>query len=491
MKKFLLLCLLLMIGTFCLSARAEAGLVKRGEGIIEFPSCCGTTPYNLIYDEDRDITWLDFSNIPNLWHNQDDWASMLEVDFDGIKILDWRLPTATDSEMVLLHAELVERASGNPEPFPYPFEKLEFDINYWTGTEVDISLDPDKYFAWFFNFDSGVQDFCTISPFKCLVGYKDGDLYYALAVRDGDVVVDSGGLTKEITDDGDGDEVIDLVVEVGQDSTTKYTFNINYSNPGGPEVVIIDTVPAEWKVTEIAGKITGDGDGVIYDGDDDNGGWLTVFSSNKKGKQKKGNKNSVTKIEWKPNPILNDSTLTVTVETRGIPVNSPNRFEPLSCGSLYINDGAEAFELDESDEPSEEPVFVSNTLCLAAIADIEVGYRRDGDGDWDDDGLTDLVEACETGTDPCNPDTDGDTINDGDEVTNGTNPNDSDSDGDGCDDNIDSDPVDSGPDADEDGVPSGCDICEGGDDSLDADGDGTPDFCDPDDINPCVPVPCP
>ncbi|MDM9632559.1 T9SS type A sorting domain-containing protein, partial [Robiginitalea aurantiaca] len=33
---------------------------------------------------------------------------------------------------------------------------------------------------------------------------------------------------------------------------------------------------------------------------------------------------------------------------------------------------------------------------------------------------------------------------------------------------------------DGDGVPDGCDICTGGDDSIDSDGDGIPDFCDTD-----------
>ena len=39
------------------------------------------------------------------------------------------------------------------------------------------------------------------------------------------------------------------------------------------------------------------------------------------------------------------------------------------------------------------------------------------------------------GSDPNNPDTDGDTINDGDEVNNGTDPTNPDTDGDGVNDN--------------------------------------------------------
>jgi hypothetical protein len=48
---------------------------------------------------------------------------------------------------------------------------------------------------------------------------------------------------------------------------------------------------------------------------------------------------------------------------------------------------------------------------------------RDGTGDWDGDGLSDL-EECEHDTDPTNPDSDGDGCTDGDEVGAGTDPND-------------------------------------------------------------------
>ncbi len=81
-----------------------------------------------------------------------------------------------------------------------------------------------------------------------------------------------------------------------------------------------------------------------------------------------------------------------------------------------------------------------------------------GPCDQDSDGLTNTQEASLT-TDPTNPDTDGDGINDGDEVTNGSNP---------------LDPCSP--------VPSlGC--------PTDDDNDGTPAGLDPDDNNPCVPNP--
>jgi hypothetical protein len=48
---------------------------------------------------------------------------------------------------------------------------------------------------------------------------------------------------------------------------------------------------------------------------------------------------------------------------------------------------------------------------------------RDGNGDWDGDGLSDLEEY-EHDTDPTNSDSDGDGFTDGDEVRAGTDPND-------------------------------------------------------------------
>ena len=54
------------------------------------------------------------------------------------------------------------------------------------------------------------------------------------------------------------------------------------------------------------------------------------------------------------------------------------------------------------------PIVLSNILCLAAVEDLDGGgIVGNGSGDEDGDGLTDLEEACELGTDPCEPDGDG------------------------------------------------------------------------------------
>lgn len=199
--------------------------------------------------------------------------------------------------------------------------------------------------------------------------------------------------------DVDGDGVIDLVVEVGQTEPTVYDFTIDYS---GPPVMILDTVPAEWQVIE-----------VVPDNAEDR---LEISQANKK-----NNNKSATKIAWWPGD--GESNLLVVVESRGRP---SGKYAPTSCGVLYLNeDGAEVYEIDpETGEPLVDdygemlpPIAISNPLELVAVSDVnEDGViARDGTGDEDGDGLTDAKEALELGTDPCNPDTDGDDVPDGED----------------------------------------------------------------------------
>ncbi len=98
--------------------------------------------------------------------------------------------------------------------------------------------------------------------------------------------------------------------------------------------------------------------------------------------------------------------------------------------------------------------------------------------DGDLDGLSAADEAT-WGTDPQDPDTDGDAVPDGEEVyTTGTDPLDPDTDGDGALDGADACPFDDPDDRDGDGVCEQDDRCRRGDDGLDTDGDGLPDACD-------------
>ncbi len=170
--------MLAMLVTFVLVTSAHAALVNRG---------VDTLGNRLIYDDDRDITWYDYSNGPDTWINQVSWAGTLSVDFGSDTYDDWRLPTAennvapigpdsgfnvTGSEMGhLFYTELGNVVNDVTLEFD-PFEHLSA-YEYWTGTEADINN------AWTFVFSSGGQG---DSGFK---GNAVG--IYGLAVRSGDV----------------------------------------------------------------------------------------------------------------------------------------------------------------------------------------------------------------------------------------------------------------------------------------------------------------
>lgn len=157
----------------------------------------------LIYDNDLDITWYDYTKTLDTWQNQVNWASSLTVDFDGTILDDWRLPTTVDGPSILgyqditaynitssdmghlFYAELGNNGrydtSGNltgcssSEPFCLTntgyFQNLDA-TSYWSGTEHAANTNE----AWRFGFPWGIQ-------------INDGKIYsnYALAVRSGDV----------------------------------------------------------------------------------------------------------------------------------------------------------------------------------------------------------------------------------------------------------------------------------------------------------------
>jgi hypothetical protein len=250
------------------------------------------------------------------------------------------------------------------------------------------------------------------------------------------------GIGKIITagPDEDFDQNTDVVVLVKKTSPTVYEFEIVYTNPGGPSVVITDAVPAEWQVLVVAGHFLADGfsAGEVWDGA---GGTVAVFPANKK-----TNNKSATRIVWVPDPGNDRSTISVVVKSRPRPSKKEAKFAPTSCGALFLNDGAFVFELGPDGTALFPEIFSSKPLLLVAVKDLGGdGIVGDGSGDEDGDGRMDLQEVREAPfTDPCNPDSDGDTIPDGDEVAQGTDPNKADTDGDGVPDGMDLCPLDNG-----------------------------------------------
>jgi hypothetical protein len=183
------------------SVAAQAALIDRGGG--------------LIYDSDRDITWLADANAGAgsafddgflatdglmTWQSAVDWAAGFSY-FDSernVTLDDWRLPTTvqpdpacsqqegggqfsagancTGSELGhLFYVELGGTAmnpiSGSADPDLALFANVH-DDGYWSQTQFDAT------FAWVLNYGYGLQ-----AADQKVLGY------YAWAVRDGDVAV--------------------------------------------------------------------------------------------------------------------------------------------------------------------------------------------------------------------------------------------------------------------------------------------------------------
>lgn len=162
----------------CGAGAAQAALIDRG---------ADSLGNRLIYDDDLNITWYDYTNSATYWATQMNWAANLEVTLGNQTFDDWRLPSTVDegwssvggnitnSEMGhLYYTEL-----GNPYAAGLtntgPFEHL-LSAGYWSGT--DSSIDGSLY-AWYFAMYNGYQ----------ASGHKGGIGKPALAVRDGDVGV--------------------------------------------------------------------------------------------------------------------------------------------------------------------------------------------------------------------------------------------------------------------------------------------------------------
>ncbi|MEK6766895.1 MAG: hypothetical protein AABY49_11800 [Planctomycetota bacterium] len=104
----------------------------------------------MIYDDDRDITWYDFSKAPAIWANQVAWADTLSVTFGSTTYDDWRLPTSlnldapfgpdsglnvTGSEMGHLYYTELGNVAGGPLSNTGDFQNLIISSVYWSGTE--------------------------------------------------------------------------------------------------------------------------------------------------------------------------------------------------------------------------------------------------------------------------------------------------------------------------------------------------------------------
>jgi hypothetical protein len=236
---------------------------------------------------------------------------------------------------------------------------------------------------------------------------------------------------------------------------TMLWFNLTYA---GPLANVTDTVPAEWEIVAFTGPSADD---------------CTHETSNKKNNDK-----SSTQINCEDQTNVD---LTVKLSTRESPSNGKgnpdklDKWKPTSCGTVYANDGAYAFTLENG-------VFtlVDNVgpLWLTAAED-----NIDGLSNCDGDTLLDFEDACPDVFDD-GTDTDSDGVPDAcDNAPNDENPRQADFDKDGVGDVVDNCffvPNADQTDTDSNGVGDACNSSE------DADGDEWADGLDncPADANP-------
>jgi hypothetical protein len=140
-------------------------------------------------------------------------------------------------------------------------------------------------------------------------------------------------------------------IQVKDSQTTTYEFTIEYASEGGPAVVILDTIPAEFANVVV-----------------DDGGVCAELLVERAGR---GGTRGATKIACALAPET-DASLVVTFETR----ESPGRghrdpvFAPTSCELLVLNDGAVAID---PLLPEEIAVVAGPTAMLAVEVDDLLG----------------------------------------------------------------------------------------------------------------------
>lgn len=155
-----------LIGTVC---SVNATLFVRG-------TADTSGAQQLIYDDVLDITWYDYTCGAQNWSNAMFWAEHMSLTFEGAVYDDWRLPTtpgtmlgayADEGEMGHLYYDEGVVAGSSPDPF------IGLKAQYFW---LDESYTPNQEYAFAFNSGSGAQH-TAIKP----------SLFYAIAVRDGDV----------------------------------------------------------------------------------------------------------------------------------------------------------------------------------------------------------------------------------------------------------------------------------------------------------------
>jgi hypothetical protein len=189
---------------------AVTGMAEASLSTIGTADYAGSS-YNLIYDKDSSLIWLDYSNANNTWGNQVAWASNLGSTLSNVKLnagvsvnynSGWRLPTTVDgttwgysgttaggynitsSEFGhLYYTELLNKGQLDTNGTAQagwglsnkgPFANLQSNNWYWSGTEFTYN----PYRAWTFYTSDGYQ----------YTYFKDYGGLLGMAVRSGQIV---------------------------------------------------------------------------------------------------------------------------------------------------------------------------------------------------------------------------------------------------------------------------------------------------------------
>lgn len=167
-----------------LVAESHAALVDRGGG--------------LVYDNVKNVTWLQSVTDTMTWNDAVTWANNLSY-YDSVRNVtwsDWRLPTTINllssagydttgnsSELAYMYyinlGFPAQPWSGNPldprPPYPGPtpfFPDLEYHASYWSGTATGSEAPR----AWYFHFHFGLQAFDNQSENMRAWAVRDGDV---------------------------------------------------------------------------------------------------------------------------------------------------------------------------------------------------------------------------------------------------------------------------------------------------------------------------
>lgn len=126
MKKIYLYGVLVGLIVLGVTERALATLIV--QGTVNYDGAAR----KLIYDTDRDITWLDYSyralnqGFYGNWDSHNEWASSLSLDINGTIYDDWRLPMAVNDSEIFINAGV------EPPGWPYSGE-YSFGLNNTTS----------------------------------------------------------------------------------------------------------------------------------------------------------------------------------------------------------------------------------------------------------------------------------------------------------------------------------------------------------------------